>query len=117
MRLGHLALLCLSISACHRATEVRGVYAYQNGLGSFFSCDDPHAVIFVPDTVLASRYRGLADSSSRLAYVRLRGLNTRSGSIYSGRPYFVVLEILEIRLTTGEDCPKITPPDESVLAP
>ena len=118
MKARHLALLVLSIAAgCQRPTEVHGAYAYLNGFGSFFSCDDPNTVVYVPDTVLATRYRSLGDSSGGLAYVRLRGLNTRSGSIYSGRPYFVVQQILEIRPRTKEDCAKITPPGASVLAP
>ena len=49
--------------------------------------------------------------------LNLRGINTRSGSIYSGRPYFVVEQVLEIRARSTQDCPKITRRVLSVLAP
>ena len=116
MRLGHLVLLALCIAACHRPTDVRGLYAYQNGLGTFFPCDDPNTMVYVPDTVLAARYHSVVDSNA-IAYVRLRGINTRSGSIYSGRPYFVVEQVLEIRARSTQDCPKITRRVLSVLGP
>jgi hypothetical protein len=116
MRLGHLTVLCLCIAACHRPTEVRGLYAYRNGLGAFFPCDDPNTMVYVPDTILAARYRAVVDANG-IAYVRLRGINTRSGSIYSGRPSFVVEHVLEIRARGTQDCPKITQRVLSVLAP
>ena len=116
MRLGHLVLLALCIAACHRPTEVRGLYAYQNGLGTFFPCDDPNTMVYVADTVVAARYRAVLDSNG-IAYVRLRGISTRSGSIYSGRPYFVVEQVLEIRARGTQDCPMITRRVLSVLAP
>jgi len=34
-------LLCSGVVACHRPTEVRGIYVSQNGVGTFFPCDDP----------------------------------------------------------------------------
>ena len=116
MRLGHLVLLALYIAARHRQTDVRGLYAYQNGLGTFFPCDDPNTMVYVPDTVLAARYRAVV-ASNGIAYVRLRGINTRSGSIYSGRPYFVVEQVLEIRARSTQDCPKLTRRVLSVLVP
>jgi hypothetical protein len=116
MKVRHLALLSLFIAACHRVTEVRGLYAYQSGVGTFFPCDDPNTMVYVPDTVLAARYRAVVDSSG-IAFVRLRGISTRSGSIYSGRPYFIVQQVLEIRARGNEDCPKITRRVLSVLAP
>lgn len=107
LRTASLALLCLCVVACHRTAEVRGFYAYQNGIGSLLPCDDRNTVVYVPDTVLAARYEGRSDFTSHFAYVRLRGINTRSGSIYSGRPSFVVQEILELRTRTSTDCPAL----------
>ena len=116
MRLAHLTVLCFCIASCHRQTDVRGIYAYQNGFGTLFPCDDPNTIVYVPDSALAAQYRRVV-ASNRLAYVRLRGINTRSGSIYSGRPFFVVQEILEIRAKVNEDCPKITQRISSMLVP
>jgi hypothetical protein len=41
--------------ACHRATEVRGIYVNQTGLGTFFLCDEPNTAVLVPDSGLAAK--------------------------------------------------------------
>jgi hypothetical protein len=102
------------LAACHRPTEVRGLYVYQDGFGTFFPCDDPNSVVFVPDTALATRYRSTTSAPHQVAYVHLRGVRTRSGSIYSGRPYFVVEQIIEVRPRASGECPSVAPPGSAV---
>ena len=109
-------LLCSGLVACHRSTEVRGIYVSQAGEGTFFPCDEPNTALLVPDSGLATRYQaqGGAPAAQGL-YVRLRGINTRSGSIYSGRRYFVVQQILELRPRASGECPQVAPPLSAVL--
>ena len=115
MRLGHALLLCSGIVACHRSTEVRGVYVSQNGAGTFFPCDDPKSAVIVPDSALAARYQRAVSAPNEAVYVHLRGINARSGSIYSGRRYFAVQQILELRARARGKCPQVAQPISSVL--
>jgi len=115
MRLAHALLLCTAIAACHRATEVRGIYVSQDGAGAFFPCDDPKTVVLVPDSALAARYQRTVNAPNEGVYVHLRGINHRSGSIYSGRRYFVVQQILELRSRAQGECPRVAHPLSSVL--
>jgi len=101
--------------ACHRPTEVRGIYVSQNGVGTFFPCDDPKSAVIVPNSSLVVRYEKTANAPSKAVYVRLRGLNARSGSIYSGRKYFLVQEILEVRARAAGECPAVAHPVTSVV--
>jgi hypothetical protein len=107
--------LCLGLGACHRPTEVRGVYIAQDGAGTFFPCDEPNTALLVPDSGLAARYQATVGSPAEGMYVRLRGIKTRSGSIYSGRRYFVVQSILELRRRASGECPRVAHPMSSVL--
>ena len=115
MKLGRIVLLCGGIVACHRPTEVRGIYLNQNGAGTFFPCDEAKSAVIVPDSALAAKYLITVSAPNEAAYVRLRGINARSGSIYSGRRYFVVQEILEVRARAPGECPRVAHPVSSVL--
>jgi len=115
MKLGHAVLLCCALGACHRPTEVRGIYVSQDGAGTFFPCDDPKSAVIVPDTALAARYQGAVSRPNEGLYVRLRGINARSGSIYSGRRYFVVQQIVEVRARARGECPRVARPLSSML--
>ena len=99
-------LLAVGLAACRQATEVRGIYIAQGGSGTFFPCDEPNSALIVPDSLLAARYEQLTPRD-RGAYVRLRGVAARSGSIYSGRQYFVVQQILELRSRAESECPRV----------
>ena len=115
MRIAHAVLLCSGVVACHRPTEVRGIYVSQDGAGTFFPCDDPKSAVIVPDSALVLRYEQTVNAPNEPVYVQLRGLNARSGSIYSGRRYFVVQEILEVRARAPGECPAVAHPVSSVL--
>ena len=94
------------LAACHPQTEVRGIYVNQDSLGTLFPCTDANAALLVPDRALAARYFA-ALSPSQAAYVELRGYNTKSGSIYSGRRYFVVQQIVAVRARADGECPTV----------
>ena|SRR5436189_561712 len=115
IKLGHLLLLCCALGACHRPTEVRGIYVSQDGAGTFFPCDDAKSAVIVPDTALAAKYQKVVSTPHEGLVVRLRGINARSGSIYSGRRYFVVQQILEARTRAQGECPAVAHPFSSVL--
>ena len=106
--LAPLLLLC-GLVACHPTTEVRGIYVAQGSSGVFFPCDEPNIALIVPDSALAAKYEGLAQRDQG-AYVHLRGVNTKAGSIYSGRRYFVVQQILELRPRATGECPQVARP-------
>src|SRR5881394_3667255 len=79
--------------ACHRPTEVRGVYVNLDSTGTLFPCDDPKVTIAVHDSALTTRYRAAAVANGPL-FVRLRGVNGHAGSIYGGQRFFPVKQIL-----------------------
>ena len=114
-RFGYPLLLTACIGACHRQTEVRGIYVSHNGAGTFFPCDEPNSAIIVPDSVLAARSQEVGKAPNEAVYVDLRGIKTRSGSIYSGRRYFVVQQIVEVRARRAGECPQVAHPVSSVL--
>jgi hypothetical protein len=102
-------LVCAFLGACHRPTEVRGMYLSGDSSGTLFPCDDPKMAIAVTDSALTMRYRATA-VADKPVFVRLRGVNRRSGSIYSGRPYFQVQQILEMRPRSAGECPGVAEP-------
>ena len=106
MRQFAVALGCLLFVACHRPTEVRGVYVNDDSSGTLFPCDDPKVAIAVPDSALATRYHATT-VANKPVFVRLRGTKRQSGSIYSGRPYFLVQQILEVRPRAAGECPGV----------
>ena len=102
----HVLVLAVALTACHQSTEVRGIYVAQAGSGTFFPCEEPNSAVIVSDSTLASRYERVTPRDQG-AYVRLRGVATRSGSIYSRRRYFVVQQILELRSRAQGECPRV----------
>jgi hypothetical protein len=107
------------VAACHSTTEIRGIYVYQlsNQLpaGTLFPCTEPNQAVLVPDSTLATRYFAAVRAPNQPAYVELRGFSAKSGSIYSGRQYFVVEQILAVRPRAEGECPAVAHPVTSVL--
>ena len=60
------------LAACHRPTEIRGVYLSRDGSGVLFPCDDARRVVDVPDSGLAVRYHAITTGNDP-AFVRLHG--------------------------------------------
>src|SRR3989441_8077067 len=87
MRLTRIVFLCAVLVACHRPTEVRGLYVTGADSGWFFPCDDSKTVVSVQDTALVARYQHIATSKEPV-FVRLRGIKGHEGSIYGGRRHF-----------------------------
>jgi hypothetical protein len=106
MRQFAVVLGCLLFVACHRPTEVRGMYVNADSSGTIFPCGDPTVAIAVPDSALTARYRATA-VANKPVFVRLRGIKRQSGSIYSGRRYFQVQQILEVRARAPGECPGV----------
>ncbi|MGH8193777.1 MAG: hypothetical protein ACREQ8_05150, partial [Woeseiaceae bacterium] len=107
--LQHLMVLTVVVAACHRPTEIRGVYLNHEGSGVLFPCDNPQRLVRVADSVLAARYHSVV-SGTEPAFVRLRGIKGHAGSPKGGPTYyFLVHDVLEIRLRTKSDCPGIAP--------
>ena len=98
----------------YRPTEVRGVYVNDDSSGTLFPCDDPKIAIAVPDSALTARYR-TTTVANKPVFVRLRGIKRQSGSIYSGRPYFQVQQILEVRARAPGECPEVAKPITTFL--
>jgi hypothetical protein len=109
-----IVLALFGVAACHPVTEVRGIYVAQGKSGTFFPCSEPNTAVIVPDSVLASRYQQLGDHDQG-AYVHLRGVSTKGGSIYDGRRYFVVQQILELRARAAGECPQVARPFAATL--
>ena len=107
-------LVLAGLVACHPVTEVRGIYAAQGKSGMFFPCSEPNTAVIVPDSTLASQYQQLGDHDQG-AYVHLRGVSTKGGSIYDGRRYFVVQQILELRVRAPGECPQVARPFAATL--
>ena len=104
----------LAMAACRSTTEMRGIYVNQDSTGTLFPCADATAAVLVPDKALAMRYFA-AMSPSQAAYVELRGVKAKSGSIYNGRPYFVVKQIIAVRPRAEGECPVVARSVDSVL--
>jgi hypothetical protein len=102
--------------ACHRPTEISGVYVSHDGSGSLFPCDDSRRVVAVRDAALADRYHSVATRNEPV-FVRLFGIKGHAGSP-KGSPkyYFLVHEILEIRMRADSDCPGIAQPLPRLLS-
>jgi hypothetical protein len=100
MRPVTVLLGCALLVACHRPTEVRGIYVNGDSSGTLFPCDDPKVSITVQDSTLGT-------VGDKPVFVRLRGVNSRSGSIYSGRRFFQVQQILEVRPRAAGECPGV----------
>ena len=111
------SLVVAALTACHRSTDVAGVYVAQDGAGMFFACDDPKTVVIVPDTALVARYHAMTAGSHQPLYVQLRGVKGHEGSIYGGQRYFVVQQVLEIRARKTGECPHVAQPASQMLAP
>lgn len=109
-----VVLSLLGLLACHAPSDVHGVYVAQGGSGMFFPCDDPQSALLVPDSTLAARYQSIVPRDQG-AYVQLRGINTRAGSVYSGRRYFVVQHILELRPRAAGECPRVAHPVAAII--
>src|SRR5205807_929163 len=110
MRARRLVILAATLVACHRPTEVHGLYVNQDDAGSFFPCDDPKIVVAVKDSVLAARYHETAALPYQAVFVRLRGVNGHEGSIYGGQRVFQVQQILEVRPRASGECPRVAQP-------
>ena len=108
-------LLCFLPLGCSRTSELRGIYVSQDSAAVVFPCDDPKAAILVHDSALAARSREIAHVPDDGVLVRLEGIHRQSGSIYSGRRYFVITKILELRSRTTGECPRVAHPVTSIL--
>lgn len=109
MRRYTVLVACALLGACRRPTEVHGMYVSADSAGTLFPCDEPKVAIMVADTALRARFRATT-VDSKPVFVRLRGVNGRSGSIYSGRRYFQVQQILEVRPRGAGECPGVAAP-------
>ena len=114
MRPSTVLLGCALLVACHRPTEVRGMYVNGDSSGTLFPCDDPKISIMVQDSALATRYR-TTGAANKPVFVRLRGVNGHSGSIYYRQRYFQVQQILEVRPRAAGECPGVAAPIASFL--
>jgi len=94
---------------------VNGVYVSLAGSGTLFPCDSANVAFMVPDSGLALRYRGLAAAAGEPVVVRLRGVKRRSGSIYDGRRWFQVEQVLELRPRATGECPNVAHAASTVL--
>jgi hypothetical protein len=92
-----------------------GIYVNADGSGTFFPCDSANVMLMVPDSGLAVQYRAVATTPREPLFVRLRGVKRRSGSIYDGRRWFQVQQILEIRPRASGECPNVAHPVSTVL--
>lgn len=111
-RLGLLAVLVVA-AACHRAGDVSGLYADAfskpswEGAGTFIPCDQPKALWRASDSALTAAYRRTATRPYELVFVRLRGVQADSGSIYGGVHHILVHDVLELRTRRPGDCPAV----------
>ena len=115
MRILGSVVLAATVVACHRSSELDGVYLSGNGSGTFFPCDSVNVAFMVPDSGLAAQSYAVAASPGDPLFVRLRGVKRRSGSIYDGRRWFQVEQVLEIRRRASGECPKVAHSASTVL--
>lgn len=104
------AVALVVLAACRGPVDVRGLYIASDHRGSFVSCDRSDTVFTVNDTTLAATYRRVAGASHDWLFVRLRAVQSDSGSIYSGSHYLAVQHVFEIRPRAAGECPKIGNP-------
>ena len=115
MRLRHVAIIASLLAACRHPIEVRGLYAHDHGAGAFVPCSKPSTLLHVSDSALAVGYRRVTQTPNEPMFVRLRGVQIDSGSIYGGQHYFVVHQVLEIRTPGRGECPGVARAVSSVL--
>jgi MFS family permease len=108
-------ILVALLVACQRSSELKGVYVSVDASGTLFPCDSANVALIVPDSGLALRYHSMAGAAADPFFVRLRGVKRRSGSIYSGRRWFQVQQILEIRPRAAGECPNVAHSASSIL--
>ena len=93
------------LGACSPSEEMSGIYISQAGVGALFPCDDARIRFVVQDSALDAR----ADAAHP-AFVRLRGVKSRSGSPKGGgQRHFQVQQILEVRERASGECPGVAP--------
>ncbi len=109
MRSCSTILLVGLLAACHRPTEVRGLYLSQDSAGVFFPCDDATMIMRVRDSALSARFEAMADSARQPVFVRLRAVQRDSGSIYGGRHFLDVRDVIEMRPRAPGECPGVAP--------
>lgn len=107
MRSYRKLLLLTLLAACHRPEEIRGLYLSQDSAGVFFPCTDATMVMHVQDSALAASYVKLAGPAHQPVFVRLRAVQRDSGSIYGGKHFLDVREVVEIRARATGECPGI----------
>ena len=107
MRMLPAASLALACVACHGPSEIGGIYVSASGPAMLFPCDSANVAFLVPDSGIAAQYRAVAASPGEPLFVRLRGVKRRSGSIYDGRRWLQVQQVLEIRARASGECPKV----------
>ena len=115
MRQLRLVVIAGLFVACGRPIDVRGLYVNDDGAGALVPCDQPKTLLTVTDSGLATRYRREATKPNEPLFVHLRGVRVDSGSIYDGRHYLQVSQILEVRARGAGECPNVASPVSSVL--
>ena len=115
MRLLGLVAIAGLFGACGRPIDVRGLYVNDDGAGTLVPCDQPKTLLTVTDSGLAMRYRREATKPSEPLFVHVRGVRADSGSIYGGRHYLRVRQILEVRARGAGECPNGASSVSSVL--
>ena len=115
MRLPSLVAISGLLVACGRPIEVRGLYVDDDGAGALVLCDQPKILLTVTDSGLATRYRLKATTPNEPLFVHLRGVRADSGSIYGGKHYLEVRQILEVRARGAGECPNVANSASSVL--
>jgi len=107
MRLLSVVAIAGLLVACGRPIDVRGLYVNDDGAGALVPCDQPKTLLTVTDSGLATRYRREATKPNEPLFVHLRGVRADSGSIYGGRHYLEVRQVLEVRARGGGECPNV----------
>ena len=115
MRPLSLMMISVLVAACERPIEVRGLYVNDDGIGALVPCDQPKTLLTVTDSGLATRYRREATRPPEPLFVHLRGVRADSGSIYGGKHYLAVRQVLEVRARGAGECPNVANSASSVL--
>jgi hypothetical protein len=115
MRILSSAIVLVACAACHGSSDMAGVYVGMDRSGTFFPCDSANVALMVPDSALAARYQTLVASPGEPVFVRLRGVKRRSGSIYDGRRWFQVQQVVELRARGRGECPRVAHSASTVL--
>lgn len=115
MRLLSVVAIAGLLVACGRPIDVRGLYVNDDGAGALVPCDQPKTLLTVTDSGLATRYRREATKPNEPLFVHLRGVRADSGSIYGGKHYLEVRQVLEVRARGVGECPNVANSASSVL--